>query len=452
MTEGGLKRADVVWHRRAGKDTTAWMYMLIRAAAERGVYYYLAPTYAQGKKFLWDGQTSRGGLAEDGGVHGQSFKSFIPRSWLDTTKGGGTGLIEDEMQVWLKSGSLVQIVGTDKIDNVRGANVRGAVFSEWAQSKVQSWTTLVQPMLMENGGWAVFIYTPNGQNHAWTQHNQAKDDPEWFSSLLTINETKRPNGLPVVDPSQIEWLVAAARLDRETADQEYYCSFLGGVAGAYYGQQMRFLAQNNRITRVPWDSMLPVVTWWDLGYDDATTIWFVQRQPGQVRLIDYEEHSGEGLTYYAKLIKDKQYVYSHHVMPHDIEVTELGSGYKRRDTAIKLGIKPIQVCQRHQVHEGIDAVRSLLPSCYFDAEKCATGIQALREYTKEFDAEKLVYKKVPRHDKSSHGADAFRYGAKGDFARPELGEYKQQTAYYSFDPRSLESMTAANDYSPLEMT
>lgn len=453
MTTGGKNRADVVWHRRGGKDTTAWMYLLVRAAAERGVYYYLAPTYNQGKKILWDGYTSRG-LGDNlgnGATHGTPFKDFIPRDWLDTTKGQGTGFIEDEMQVWLKNGSLIQIVGTDKLDNVRGANVRGAVFSEYSISKETSWTTLIEPMLLENGGWSVFVYTPQGQNHAWKLHQHAEKDPEWFSSTLTIRDTRRPDGNYVIDPKLVEARVADGRLDRETADQEYYCSFLGAVAGAYYGPQMRWLAQNNRITKVPWDSILPTVTWWDLGYDDSTTIWFVQRTAGAVRVIDYYENSGEGLPHYAAILKQRGYMYSHHVMPHDIEVHELGSGIKRRDTAIKLGIKPIVTATRHNVHDGISAVRGLLTSCYFDAENCAEGLQALREYTKDFDAEKLVYKKVPRHDKASHGADAFRTGARGDSERPDAREWKQQTSYSDFDPRHLEAASAALDFDPREL-
>ncbi|TAL41988.1 MAG: hypothetical protein EPN91_09390, partial [Salinibacterium sp.] len=452
MTTGGKLRADVVWHRRAGKDTTALMYLLVRAAAEAGTYYYLAPTYNQGKKIIWDGQTSRGGLADDrAGVDGVPFKSFVPASWLDTTKGSGTGFIEDEMQIWLKNGSLIQVVGTDKLDNVRGANVRGAVFSEFSISKESSWTTLIEPMLLENGGWAVFVYTPQGQNHAWKLHTHAQTDPEWFASTLTIRDTKRPDGTPVIDPSLVEARVADGRLDRETADQEYYCSFLGAIAGAYYGAQMRWLAQNNRITSVPWDAALPVVGWWDLGYDDSTTIWFTQRTAGQVRVIDYEEHSGEGFPYYAKLIADKPYTYSHHVMPHDIEVHELGSGIKRRDTAVKLGIRPITVCPRHNVHEGIAAVRLLLPSCYFDAEKCEDGLRAMREYTKDYDAEKMVYKKVPRHDRNSHGADAFRTGAKGDSERADARHFKQGTSYSDFDPRNLEALSHALDFDPRDL-
>jgi phage terminase large subunit len=449
MVTGGKKRADVVWHRRAGKDTTALSFLLWEAARQAGIYWYLAPTYNQGKKIIWDGQTSRGmgDDRNDGRNDGVPFKSFVPPSWLDTSKGSGSGFVEDEMQIWLKNGSLIQVVGTDKLDSVRGANVRGAVFSEYSVSKPESWTHLIEPMLMENGGWAVFVYTPQGQNHAYRLHTHAQGDPDWYSSLLTVADTKRPDGTPVIDPREIERRVADGRLDRETADQEYYCSFLGSIVGAYYAPQMRWLAQTpGRIGRVSWDPALPVSTWWDLGYDDATTLWFVQRSAAEVRLIDYEEHSGEGLPFYAKLLTDKPYVYLHHQMPHDIEVHELGSGVKRRETATKLGIKPIRVTARHNVHEGIDAVRGMLQRCWFDAEKCERGLQALREYRKEYDAEKFVYKKTPRHDQWSHGADAFRTGAKGD-SRPVVTEHRQEYVA-DYDPRTLAAEQAANDFDP----
>jgi len=442
MMAGQKQRADIVWHRRAGKDTTALTFLLTKAALERGIYYYLGPTYNQMKKIIWDGQTTRGmgDDRSDGKNDGVPFKSFVPPLWLDR-------FVEDEMQIWLKNGSLIQLVGTDKLDSVRGANVKGAVFSEFSVSKPESWTNLIEPMLLENGGWAVFVYTPQGQNHAYKLHNHAVGDPEWYSSLLTINDTKRPDGTPVIDPAHVEQRVADGRLDRETADQEYYCSFLGSIAGAYYAPQMRWLAQNNRITRVPWDPTLPVATWWDLGYDDSTTIWYVQRAGSEVRLVDYDEHSGEGLPYYAKLLADKPYVYAHHVMPHDIEVHELGSGIKRRDTAVKLGIKPIVVTVRHQVQDGIDAVRGMLQRCWFDAAKCERGLQSLREYRKDYDAEKFVYKKTPRHDQWSHGADAFRTGAKGD-SRVPIVQHKQEYAA-DYDPRNLSAeQVAENDYDP----
>jgi phage terminase large subunit len=454
MVLGQKKRANLVWHRRAGKDTTALTYLLWEAARVAGTYYYLFPTYNQGKKVLWDGQTSRG-MDDDrasGNVDGVPFKTFVPRSWLDTTKGsGGTGFIEDEMQIWLRNGSLIQVVGTDKLDNVRGANVRGAVFSEYSVSKPESWTHLIEPMLLENGGWAVFVYTPQGQNHAYKLHNHASGDPDWFSSLLTIRETRRPDGTPVIDPADVEKRVADGRLDRETADQEYYCSFLGAIAGAYYATQMRWLAQNGRIGRVPWDARLPVATWWDLGYDDSTTIWFIQRNVSEVRLIDYEEHSGEGLPYYSKLCQEKPYTYSHHVMPHDVEVHELGSGITRRETAIKLGLKPIVTCERHRVHDGIDAVRGLLQRCWFDASSCERGLQSLREYRKEYDADKFVYKKTPRHDQWSHGADAFRTGAKGD-SRTPITDHKQQFADGDFDPRTYLKDRQYDDFDPRGVT
>jgi phage terminase large subunit len=440
----GVKRAALVWHRRAGKDTTAWSWMISAAFNRVGTYYYFAPTYAQAKKILWDGKTSRG--MEDDGLdeNGVAFRSFVPPEAVEKW-------VEDEMQCWLRNGSLIQLVGTDKLDSVRGANTVGAVFSEYSVSKEEAWSKIVEPILLENGGWAVFVYTPMGQNHGYKLFNYAQTQPDWYSSLLTIRDTSRPDGRPIVDPAEIDKKIAAGMLDRETADQEYYCSFLGAIVGAYYATQMRWLAQNARIAKVPWDPRLPVATWWDLGYDDSTTIWYVQRTGGEVRLIDYEEHSGEGLPFYAKLCQEKPYTYSHHVMPHDIEVHELGSGVRRRETAIKLGLKPVVVCARHQIHDGIDAVRGMLQRCWFDADKCERGLQSLREYRKDFDPEKAVYKKTPRHDQWSHGADAFRTGAKGD-SRTPITDHKQQFTDGDFDPRTYLKDRQYDDFDPRGVT
>jgi hypothetical protein len=136
--------------------------------------------------------------------------------------------------------------------------------------------------------------------------------------------------------------------------------------------------------------------------DDEMAIWFVQRVGREIRLIDYYANSGEGLAHYAKVLKRAPYNYSRHIGPHDIEVRELGTGKSRKETAEEMGLRPFEVAPKLEVQDGIEAVRNLLPRCWFDAEKCADGIRALKNYRKDWDENRGVWLPRPRHDWASH--------------------------------------------------
>lgn len=218
----------------------------------------------------------------------------------------------------------------------------------------------------------------------------------------------------VLTPDQKAWYVKKAEIQGEDMKREYPSTpdeaFAASIEGAYYAQQMARAEREGRIGRVPYDDSIPVDTWWDLGMDDATAIWFTQRVAREVRVIDYLEASGEGLPYYARQLRDRGYYYGRHIGPHDISVRELGTGKSRLETAQGLGID-FDTAPRLEIADGIEAVRSLLGRCWFDAEKCALGIKALRSYRKDWDENLGTWKNKPRHDGSSHAADAFRTGA-----------------------------------------
>jgi hypothetical protein len=211
-----------------------------------------------------------------------------------------------------------------------------------------------------------------------------------------------------------------------TADQfnqEYETSFEANVVGSYYGQLLADADAAGRVCRVPYEPAKPVETWWDLGVGDSTAIWFVQHVNSEIRVIDFLEASGEGLPYYAKALQAKPYVYGRHIAPHDIKVRELGSGRARIDTAADLGIR-FEIAPQLGVDDGIHAVRMMLPRCWFDAEKTRPGLDALRQYRKDWDERLKVFRSKPLHNWCSHPSDAFRYGATaletagGDWAKP----------------------------------
>lgn len=385
--DNGIKRAVWVAHRRSGKDKTLINVVAKKMYQRVGAYYYFFPTYNQGRKILWDGRDR----------DGFKFIDHIPsllRVRTDNT----------QMLIETNNGSIFQIIGTDKIDSIVGTNPIGCVFSEYALQDPSAWDYM-RPILAENGGWAVFNYTPRGENHGFELYQLAQSDPtHWFCQLLTVNDTK-------VIPQDVLDQERKEIIQKDGNDalyqQEYMCSFTVPIAGAYYASHLMRAESEGRITHVPLETSLSVDTFWDLGVDDSTTIWFVQAAGQELRIIDYFESSGEGLAYYAKVLQDKGYVYGRHFAPHDIEVRELGSGKSRLETAKGLGIR-FQVAPKLSIEDGIEAARNILQRCWFDKTKCHRGLNALKSYHKEWDEKNKVYRQHPEHDWSSHGADAFR--------------------------------------------
>ncbi len=390
--EGGGGRAVLVWHRRSGKDSSALNFTAVAAHARTGVYWHMLPTATQARKAVWDGIDAQGRRVID-----QVFPPEI-RSRTNAT----------EMKIELLCGSIWQCVGSDNYNALVGANPVGVVFSEYSLADPEAWD-YVRPILAENGGWALFIFTPRGRNHGYRLVEMAKRNPDWFVQVLGVDDTQRADGSMVIPASAIDD-DRAAGMAEEMIQQEYFCSFDAALVGAYYGKQMELARSQKRIGSVPWEPTLPVETWWDLGVGDSTAIWFAQRVGREVRLIDYLESSGEGLPFYAKELNAKPYVYGRHIAPHDIEVRELGSGVSRRETAAKLGVR-FEVAPAQSLEDGIEAVRAMLPRCWFDETKCKRGIEALEQYRRVWNDKTRDFQNTPLHDWTSHGCDAFRYGA-----------------------------------------
>jgi hypothetical protein len=393
----GKKRAVLTWHRRSGKDKTALNFLIPEAMKRVGIYYHLFPTYNQGEKIIWDGIDKAG----------FKFLDHFPRELV-------LGKNETEMKIKLANGSIYQIVGTDNFNRIVGPNPIGCIFSEYALQDPRAWD-LIRPILRENDGWAVFCFTPRGKNHGFKLYEMARKNPAWFSQFLTVDQTVH-DGRRVFTQADIDAEIAEG-MDEDLVQQEFYCSWTGMTQGSYYGKLLEEAEKAGRIGRVPWEPQIRVDTWWDLGIGDYMAIWFTQAIAKEIRVIDYFQDSGEGLEYYAKELDKKPYVYGTHNAPHDIEVRELGTGKSRLEVAEKLGIK-FEVVPDIGKAEGIQAVRTILPRCWFDAEKCERGLDALRSYSKKWDEERKCFKDSPNEDWSSHAADGFRYFGVG-FKEPK---------------------------------
>jgi phage terminase large subunit len=388
MREGGT-RALGVWHRRAGKDATVMNWT--REATQRrvGTYWHMLPTLQQGRKVIWEG------INKDGTKKLDTFEPEMITSVNNT-----------DMKLGLQNGSIWQVTGSDNFDSLVGSNPIGVVFSEWSLTDPMAWE-FIRPILRENGGWAIFIYTPRGRNHGYDLLKVAQRNEDWFSEILTVDDT----GIMTPEDIQKE---RDEGMSPDMIAQEYYCSFDASLHGAYYATQMAKALDDGRITGVPHQPEHPVETWWDIGIGDSTAIWFVQYVGREIHLIDYYETSGEGLAHYAKVLTERSdregYNYAAHVAPHDIVARELGTGKARIDVAREHGIR-FRVAPKMSIDDGIEQTRNMLSRCWFDLLKTDHGIEALRQYCKQWDVKNRIFKDRPHHDWTSHAADAVRMGA-----------------------------------------
>lgn len=389
----GCKRAVYVAHRRSGKDKTAVNIFPKEMMQRVGTYWGVFPELKQGRKILWDGMDA----------DGFKFLNHFPyelRGGID----GNAGINNSEMKLSFRNGSIFQIIGDDNIDSNVGSNPVFAWFDEYSLHNPRGWG-LISPILEQNGGKALFTYTPRGENHGKTLFDYAMDQDDWFCGLYTASDTG------IFTKQQLERIrleYVSLYGDDSLFYQEYMCDFTVPIQGAYYATHMRRAMDEGRITHVPYDERYTVETYWDIGRTDYTAVWFAQRIGLDIRLIDYLETTGVGIHEIAPMVLSKPYIYSRHVGPHDIEQGEWGSADKsRRDTATKLGIR-FEVAPRLSIQDGIDAGRAILPRCWFDADKCKDGVDALKSYHKQYDDKRKVYLKEPYHDWSSHGADGFR--------------------------------------------
>lgn len=371
--------AVMVAHRRAGKTVASVMDLVdaaLRCDKPEPRFAYIAPTYTQAKDVAW-GYLKR-------------YTASLP----------GVEANESELRIDLPNNGRVRLYGAENYDRIRGVYLDGVVLDEYGNMDPRAWPEVIRPALSDRGGWAVFIGTPKGHNDfhkIWDEHSE---DDAWFRLMLRASETRILSEPELAD--------ARKAMSEEQFDQEYECSFEAAVMGAYYGKLMTAAEQDQRLTGVPYDPVVKVWTAWDLGIGDPTAIWFCQMVGREVHLIDYYEASGVDLNHYVKVLDSKPYAYAGHILPHDVQAKELGTGKTRKEVLESLGLE-VTVAKNHTVDDGINAARVLLPRCWFDKTKCKRGIEALRLYRAAYDDKLQTLRASPLHDWTSHGADAFRY-------------------------------------------
>ena len=377
--------AKIVAHRRFGKTVGCINDKIKQAITNPRQfppprYSYIAPTFTQAKDVAWG--------------YVKHYCSAIP------------GIKTSESELFVEfphNGARFKLYGADNYDRMRGTYNDDVTIDEPAQMDPRAWPEVIRPTLADFNGGATFIGTPKGRDWFYKIDRLENGDlaPDWFRLILKASETG------IIPPDELKSI--AAGLTEEQYAQEFECSFEAAVIGAYYGRLMQAAEADKRITGVPYEPTAPVYTAWDLGIRDSTAIWFAQVVGREIRIIDYYEASGVDLGHYVRELRSRPYLYADHIVPHDAQAKELGTGKSRLEVLESLGLKNITVAAMHRVEDGINAVRTIIPRCWFDQNKCSRGIDALKLYRSEYDDKLQALKPRPVHDWTSHAADAFRY-------------------------------------------
>lgn len=401
------KRGVCVWHRRAGKDLVALNLLACKAFQRVGTYWHVFPEFKQARAAIWNGITTEG----------KPYLDAFPKALIKSKH-------EAEMRVDFINGSRYYLVGSDNYDGLMGTNPAGVVISEYSIQDPMAWQH-ISPILVENKGWALFIYTFRGKNHGWFLAEKAKKNIDWFYDERKAGSgpdcTKRPDGTPVMSDEAIQ-KERESGIPEAVIQQEYFNNCEAPLEGAFYAEEMNEMRLEQRVGKVPWDPKLPVYTAWDIGVSDLTIVIFFQLHMKEIRIIDLYYNNDAGLPHYAKVLKEKPYAYACDYFPWDLDTREFQSGKSTLDVAKSLGLKPKVTPQKPgnaSVLDGIEQVRNILRRCWIDEERCGMLVEALRSYRKEEEADKMqytgdknklkkVYKDKALHDWSSHFCDAFR--------------------------------------------
>lgn len=371
----------VVAHRRMGKTVSA-INQLIKAAVECGRerprYAYIAPTYSQAKRVAFD------------------YLTHYTRPL-----GAEANISELRVDFWDRR---IQLYGSENPDSLRGQYFDGVILDEIGDQNPKIWNEIIRPALADRGGWAMFIGTPKGQNHFKDLRDRAMNEPGWKLLEFKASQTQIVN--------QDELNAAKREMGEEKYEQEFECSFSAAVEGSYYGKQVNELESKGQVCNITRDDLCKTYVAWDLGMGDSTSIWVAQTVGQEVRLLDYMENHGQGLDWYVRELTSRGWHKAPQLLPHDVQVRELGTGRSRLEVLQDAGLD-CTVVPRLGVDDGIQAVRRLLPRCWFDAKATKQGLDCIRNYRREFDEKRQVFYDKPLHDWSSHGADAFRYLAVG---------------------------------------
>lgn len=405
--EQGCKRQLLFWHRRAGKDEIDLQKHAVSAMTRPGTYWHMLPEASQARKAIWNA------------INPHSGKRRIDEAFPQEIVANRN---DNEMFIRFKTGSTFQVVGSDNFNSLVGSPPVGITFSEWALANPSAWAFL-SPILEENGGWASFITTPRGNNHAKSMLDAAKLDTwdkssnprGWFTQVLTADDT----GAIGLEGIERQRSIYAALYGKEIADlliqQEFYCSFAGAMVGAYWGAEIAQADVQDRIRFVEIDHRYPVDTAWDLGKAVNNPVWCFQTIPGErgPRIVDFYKPESEDLEDWCKWLNDRGYNGKDYV-PHDVMHPVWGTSRTRYEILKAAGRKP-KLVGLTSVADGITAGRETIKVAVFhggDDERAARvqyGIDGLKSYRRVWDDERKTFLPNAHKDWAEHIGSSFRY-------------------------------------------
>lgn len=381
--------AILVCHRRAGKTVATLNDIIKRAITENkpeGRYAFVFPQRNQAKDTAW-----------------KYLKRFAAPLL-------GAAPNESELRIDLLNGSMIRLYGSDNPDALRGPYLDGVVLDEFAQQDSSIWGEVIRPMLADRLGWTVFIGTPKGKNAFFKLWEAALKSDRWYAFMLKASES----GLLSAD--ELEEIRQDENISDDQYMQEFECSFSAAIKGAFYADELRTAEAEGRIRPIEIIKDIRVHTGWDIGRTDSTAIWFIQCVGRERRLVDYYELSGKIITYYADVLYEKKrehgWTYGEHFAPHDMAYHMLDAEKSRKQMMLEKGVD-FQIIPQHDVLEGVDVVRKMLGRTYIDPVRCERGLEALRQYRRQWDDKLKDWKPGEHVDWTNHGADALRTFAVG---------------------------------------
>lgn len=434
----GKKRAIVFAHRRWGKDECVLNFAFTQICSRPGNYWHMLPIAEQARKAIWTAVDETSGK--------RRIDIAFPKEARKRT-------LENEMRIEFWNGSTWQVIGSDNFNMLVGSSPVGIVFSEWALARPEAWAYL-RPILARNNGWAIFITTPRGKNHAWRMLTEvAKNDPQtWYWEVSSVKGIERHGykdniGTGVfsneelyrnLDEMQKEY--ASMEQGRSVFQQEFECSFDAAILGAYYAEALRTAEAEGRIRPIPIDRQVRVHTAWDLGWKAATAIWFIQSVGREYRIVDFYQGSLANLGEYVDVLHEKRikrgFRYWNHYLPHDVAVHELNTGMSRKETLYGLGLTDIEVVPLHSVPDGINATRHVLDRSFIDPEYCKDGIEHLKQYKQQWNDKLKDWGRKPVEDEHAHAADALRQFAAGHAEKAIVRRIEDRSRPWGYGGRS----------------
>lgn len=392
--EAGGKEALVIAHRRWGKDDVALHWSACAMQERVGTYWHMLPEAAQARKAIWEAVNPHTAL--------RRIDEAFPKEIRETTR-------EDQMFIRFRNGSTWQVVGSDNYDSLVGSPPVGVVGSEWALAKPQA-RAYIRPILMENGGWQLYITTPRGKNHAYRMMQSLKADPKAYVEISDALVT----GVFSRTDLEAEKKAYIAEYGRNIGEslflQEYHCSFDAAIVGSIFGKDIAEVEKQGRIARIQHDPTRLVLTSWDLGEGDSTAVWFYQMDGLTARYIDYYECNREKTVHYLEMLRSKGYSYGTCYLPHDSEQNRMNASNTIAGQFRQNGFN-VQVIPSTPKSTQIAAGSTRLSNAVFDAEKCEAGIEALKHYRWNYNKSLEETTSTPVHDWASHPADAFMCGS-----------------------------------------